>query len=120
LEPRERGAHGTDLKEDPSAGFVQRLEQEQVIRDGINKLSPRCKQVIEALFFEEADAKLWRLAARLGLSANSIGFTRDRSWSVWDICGDLGYAVLDFFATYFPSPPKSNHLIKLEGPQMVG
>src|SRR5213593_2719937 len=42
----------TDLKEDPSAGLVQRLEQEQVIREAVNKLSPRCKQVIEALFFE--------------------------------------------------------------------
>ncbi len=83
----------TDLKEDPSAGFVQRLEQEQVIRDGINKLSPRCKQVIEALFFEEPMPSYAALAARLGLSANSIGFTRDRCLErLGTLLGDLGYA----------------------------
>ena len=86
-------ARHTDLREDPSAGLVQRLEQEQVIREAVNKLSPRCKQVIEALFFEEPMPSYAALAARLGLSANSIGFTRDRCLErLGTLLGDLGYA----------------------------
>jgi RNA polymerase sigma factor (sigma-70 family) len=66
------------VADDPSVGLVERLDQEQMIVTAIEKLSPRCKQVIQALFFEEPFPSYVTIAARLGLSSNSIGFTRDR------------------------------------------
>ena len=64
--------------EDPSPALVRRLDQEQMIRSAIARLSPRCTQVVQALFFEEPFPSYATIAARLGLSTNSIGFTRDR------------------------------------------
>jgi RNA polymerase sigma factor (sigma-70 family) len=69
------GDHPAD---DPSGGLIDRLNQEQMIRTAVEKLSPRCKQVIEALFFEDPLPSYATIASRLGLSSNSIGFTRDR------------------------------------------
>lgn len=66
------------MSADPSAGLVKRLDQEQMIRTGVEQLSPRCKQVIQALFFEDPFPTYAEIASRLGLSSNSIGFTRDR------------------------------------------
>lgn len=66
------------LSDDPSGGLVRRLDREQMIRTGIEQLSPRCKQVIQALFFEDPFPTYAEIAGRLGLSPNSIGFTRDR------------------------------------------
>jgi DNA-directed RNA polymerase specialized sigma24 family protein len=66
------------LTDDPSGGLIDKLNQEQQIRTAIEKLSPRCKQVIEALFFEDPLPSYATIASRLGLSSNSIGFTRDR------------------------------------------
>jgi RNA polymerase sigma factor (sigma-70 family) len=63
---------------DPSPELLQRLDQEQMIRIGIDGLTERCQQVIRALFFEEPFPGYATIAARLGLSSNSIGFTRDR------------------------------------------
>ena len=66
------------LTDDPSAGLVRRLDQEQMTRNAIDKLTGRCQQVIQALFFEDPLPSYAAIAARLGLSSNSIGFTRDR------------------------------------------
>ena len=66
------------FSDDPSGGLVRRLDQEQMIRTAIEQLSPRCKQVIQALFFEDPFPTYAEIAGRLGLSSNSIGFTRDR------------------------------------------
>jgi RNA polymerase sigma factor (sigma-70 family) len=64
--------------DDPTGDLIQRLDQERLIRTAIEKLSPRCKQVIQALFFEEPFPSYATIAGRLGLSPNSVGFTRDR------------------------------------------
>jgi RNA polymerase sigma factor (sigma-70 family) len=64
--------------DDPTGDLIQRLDQEHMIRTAIEKLSPRCKQVIQALFFEEPFPSYAAIASRLGLSPNSVGFTRDR------------------------------------------
>jgi RNA polymerase sigma factor (sigma-70 family) len=66
------------VAEDPSGEVLRRLDQEQMIRTGISKLTERCQQVIQALFFEEPFPGYAAIASRLGLSSNSIGFTRDR------------------------------------------
>ena len=66
------------VAEDPRKELLQRLDQEQMIRTGMEKLSERCRKVILALFFEDPFPGYAALAGRLGLSPNSIGFTRDR------------------------------------------
>jgi RNA polymerase sigma factor (sigma-70 family) len=66
------------VSEDPSRELLQRLDQEQMIRMAMEKLTERCQQVITALFFEDPFPGYAAIAARLGLSSNSIGFTRDR------------------------------------------
>jgi RNA polymerase sigma factor (sigma-70 family) len=80
------------VEEDPSAELLQRLDQEQIIRTGISKLSPRCRQIVEALFFEDPLPTYAAIAERLGLSANSIGFTRDRCLErLGTLLGEMGY-----------------------------
>lgn len=80
------------MTEDPSADLIRRLDQEQVIRSAIDQLSPRCRQVIQALFFEEPFPTYAAIAARLGLSVNSIGFTRDRCLDrLGKLLENLGY-----------------------------
>jgi DNA-directed RNA polymerase specialized sigma24 family protein len=66
------------VSDDPSADLLRRLDQEQIIRMAMEKLTERCRQVIGALFFEDPFPGYAAIAARLGLSSNSIGFTRDR------------------------------------------
>ena len=64
--------------EDQSGNLLRRLDQEQMIRTTMAQLTGRCQQVISALFFEDPFPGYAALAERLGLSSNSIGFTRDR------------------------------------------
>jgi RNA polymerase sigma factor (sigma-70 family) len=66
------------ILEDQSGDLLRRLDQEQMIRTTMGQLSERCQQVISALFFEDPFPGYAALAERLGLSSNSIGFTRDR------------------------------------------
>ncbi len=50
------------------------IKQEQMLREAVRALPPRCRQLIEMLFFE-APARPYREVARsLGLATGSIGF----------------------------------------------
>jgi RNA polymerase sigma factor (sigma-70 family) len=66
------------VSEDVAGNLLHRLDQEQMIRMAMEKLTGRCRDVIAALFFEDPFPGYAALAERLGLSVNSIGFTRDR------------------------------------------
>jgi RNA polymerase sigma factor (sigma-70 family) len=78
--------------DDPRGSLIQRLDQEQMIRMAVEKLSPRCKQVIQALFFEDPFPSYATIASRLGLSPNSVGFTRDRCLErLGKLLQELGY-----------------------------
>jgi RNA polymerase sigma factor (sigma-70 family) len=66
------------VSDDPAGELLQQLDREQLLGGAIDQLSPRCKQVIQALFFEDPLPSYATIAERLGLSSNSIGFTRDR------------------------------------------
>ncbi len=80
------------VSENPVEGLIRRLDQEELIRAGIEQLSPRCQQVIQALFFEDPFPSYATIASRLGLSNNSIGFTRDRCLErLGVLLRDLGY-----------------------------
>jgi len=80
------------VADNPTDDLIRHLDEEQLIRLGIQHLSPRCKQVIEALFFEDPFPSYATIAGRLGLSPNSIGFTRDRCLDrLGKLLEDLGY-----------------------------
>jgi RNA polymerase sigma factor (sigma-70 family) len=54
------------------------MEQEQMIREAIEQIPPRCRQMIELLFFEHPPLGYTEVAARLHLAKGSIGFIRGR------------------------------------------
>jgi DNA-directed RNA polymerase specialized sigma24 family protein len=54
------------------------VEREQMVREAIAELPPRCKKMIELLFFEHPPLRYCEVAKRLGLAAGSIGFIRGR------------------------------------------
>jgi RNA polymerase sigma factor (sigma-70 family) len=54
------------------------VEREQLVRDAIEMLPPRCRQMITLLFFEQPPQPYTEVAERLGLARGSIGFIRGR------------------------------------------
>jgi RNA polymerase sigma factor (sigma-70 family) len=54
------------------------VEREQMVRDAIAQLPPRCRQMIEMLFFEFPPLPYNDVARRLSLATGSIGFIRGR------------------------------------------
>jgi RNA polymerase sigma factor (sigma-70 family) len=54
------------------------LEREQMVRDAIVQLPPRCREMIEMLFFEQPPLPYNDVARRLSLATGSIGFIRGR------------------------------------------
>lgn len=61
----------------PDELLVQ-LEKEQMVRDAMAELSPRCEQMIRMLFFETPARPYEEVAKELGLATGSIGFIRSR------------------------------------------
>jgi RNA polymerase sigma factor (sigma-70 family) len=60
---------------------VDQVKQEQVLREAMASLPPRCQKIIEMLFFEAPARPYRQVAERLGLAAGSIGFIRGRCLS---------------------------------------
>jgi RNA polymerase sigma factor (sigma-70 family) len=54
------------------------LEQEQLLREAVATLSPRCRQLVHQLFFEQPPRPYDQVAQSLGLATGSIGFIRGR------------------------------------------
>ena len=57
---------------------VLQLQQEQIVREVVEKLPPRCAEVVRLLFFEQPPLPYAEVARRLGLATGSIGFVRGR------------------------------------------
>jgi RNA polymerase sigma factor (sigma-70 family) len=69
----------TQLGTDPRATpVIEEAEREQVLRDAVRSLSPRCQEIVRLLFYEEPPVPYRDLAKRLGLATGSIGFIRGR------------------------------------------
>jgi RNA polymerase sigma factor (sigma-70 family) len=68
----EKGA--TVLPED----LIAQLQREQMVRDVLSQLPPRCEQMIRMLFFESPPRPYEQIANELGLATGSIGFIRGR------------------------------------------
>jgi DNA-directed RNA polymerase specialized sigma24 family protein len=58
--------------------MVAELEREQLVQDAIAQLPPRCREMIELLFFESPPLPYANVAQRLHLATGSIGFIRGR------------------------------------------
>jgi RNA polymerase sigma factor (sigma-70 family) len=53
-------------------------EQEQIVREALTGLAPRCRRLVQMLFFEEPVRSYQDIAATLGVAVGSIGFIRQR------------------------------------------
>jgi RNA polymerase sigma factor (sigma-70 family) len=61
----------------PDDMLVQ-LEKEQLVREAISELSPRCERMVRMLFFETPARPYEEIAKELGIATGSIGFIRGR------------------------------------------
>ena len=61
----------------PAPEIVE-AEKEQLLREGIAQLSPRCRELVRLLFYEQPSVPYAEVAQRIGLAVGSIGFTRAR------------------------------------------
>ena len=58
--------------------ILREVEREQFLREALLALSPRCRQLIQMLFFETPARPYQAIAKSLGLATGSIGFIRGR------------------------------------------
>jgi RNA polymerase sigma factor (sigma-70 family) len=58
--------------------MLAQVKEEQILREAVLALPPRCRQLIEMLFFETPARPYEEVARSLGLAAGSIGFIRGR------------------------------------------
>jgi RNA polymerase sigma factor (sigma-70 family) len=58
--------------------LLSQIEAEQTLRDSIAALPPRCRRLVEMLFFESPARPYRDVARSLGLAPGSIGFIRRR------------------------------------------
>jgi RNA polymerase sigma factor (sigma-70 family) len=73
--------HKHDSGADPhpnAEAILREAEREQVLRDAIAELQPRCRQLVQMLFFEEDALEYREIAQRLEIATGSIGFIRQR------------------------------------------
>jgi RNA polymerase sigma factor (sigma-70 family) len=66
---------------DPQATFLewrQEVEREQTLRDAIEELPARCREMVRLLFYQQPPLPYKEVANRLGLAEGSIGFIRGR------------------------------------------
>jgi RNA polymerase sigma factor (sigma-70 family) len=61
----------------PEELLVQ-FQREQIVRDVMTQLPPRCERMIRMLFFETPPRPYDKIANELGLATGSIGFIRGR------------------------------------------
>jgi len=71
---------GLPVPETPAIAesLVQQTQEEQILREATAALTPQCRRLVELLFFETPARPYAEVAAELGLSVGSIGFTRQK------------------------------------------
>jgi RNA polymerase sigma factor (sigma-70 family) len=64
----------------PAEGEInlREFEEEQMLREALTGLSPRCRELIHMLFYEEPKRPYLEVAASLGLATGSIGLLRQK------------------------------------------
>ncbi len=58
--------------------WKEELEREQMLREAVESLPPRCRRMVEMLFFQSPPLPYAEVARQLGLAEGSIGFIRGR------------------------------------------
>jgi RNA polymerase sigma factor (sigma-70 family) len=58
--------------------LLSQIEAEQTLRESVAALPPRCRRLVEMLFYENPSRPYSEVAATLGLAQGSIGFIRRR------------------------------------------
>jgi len=72
--------------------FVEEVERGQMVRDAVARLSPRCRELIRLLFYEQPPIPYSEVAQRLSLAQGSIGFIRGRCLHrLTKLLQDVGY-----------------------------
>lgn len=75
-----------DGQEDPvepetppvAESLLRETEQEQILREAIHGLAPRCRRLVELLFYSDQARPYAEVAAELGVAVGSIGFIRQK------------------------------------------
>lgn len=83
-----------EVAEDLAAApeIMQEVQEEQAVRDAIQRLSPRCAELVKMLFFEQPPLPYTEVAKKLGLATGSIGFIRGRCLNrLQKILAELGF-----------------------------
>ena len=84
-----------EMAEDLAAAPVvvmQEVQEEQAVRDAIDRLTPRCAELVKLLFYEQPPVPYSEVAQKLGLATGSIGFIRGRCLNrLQKILGELGF-----------------------------
>ncbi len=57
---------------------LHEAEQEQILRQALSGLSPRCRQLVQMLFFETPARPYSEIAQSLEIATGSVGFIRGR------------------------------------------
>jgi RNA polymerase sigma factor (sigma-70 family) len=57
---------------------IAEVERNQLIREAVGRLQPRCREMLTMLFFEDPPRPYLDVARELGLATGSIGFIRGR------------------------------------------
>jgi len=65
-------------EEQIAAEVIVDLEREQMVREAMAQLPPRCREMIDMLFFESPPMPYNEVARKLRLAKGSIGFIRGR------------------------------------------
>jgi RNA polymerase sigma factor (sigma-70 family) len=72
--------------------IIEAAEREQIFRDAIAGLPPRCAEMIRLLFYEDPPLPYAQVAKRLGLAIGSIGFVRGKCLKKLErLLADAGY-----------------------------
>ncbi len=58
--------------------ILQQIQREQMLREALAELPPRCRQLVHMLFFESPTLPYQEVARSLGIATGSVGFVRMR------------------------------------------
>lgn len=68
-----------NVQNDPEAArWMEEIERDQLVREALLRLTPRCRELLRLLFFEDPPRAYEEVARSLGLATGSIGFIRGR------------------------------------------
>jgi RNA polymerase sigma factor (sigma-70 family) len=66
--------------------ILREAEREQMLREALSELRPRCHDLIRMRFFQEPPVPYEEVARKLNVATGSIGFLREL---VWERCGSF-------------------------------